>query len=87
MEKLAKLVQADGFCCLWAFLEAYKQAKTPELVMLARQAGFKMTARTIRQHRREYRRRKLACLGAANCLLLGRRSSPECPRTSDETCD
>lgn len=67
-EKLIKYAKVEGFCCMWAFLEAHRETHTSKLVELAREAGFNMTARAIRHQRRAYRRRETKCLGLPTCL-------------------
>lgn len=70
-EKLIKVARAEGFCCMWAFLEANRQVYTSELVRRAREAGITLTPRAIRHQRREYRRRgsSIKCEQLSKCLL------------------
>ena len=67
-EKLIKLVRFEGYCCLWSFLEVHRTTKTKELVKLAKEAGFDLTARAVRHQRRAYRRGLTVCKGATTCL-------------------
>lgn len=64
-EKWWKYAKSEGFCCLWAFLEANRTVHTSELVKLAKEAGFEITARALRHQRRAYRR------GGKSCEKLG----------------
>ena len=79
-EKLPKLARNKGFCCLWAFLEAHRTTTTTELLELAREAGFSINERTLRYHRRAYRKKSMVCAEVKGCFLLrqsrvGRRTS------------
>lgn len=67
-EKLIKHARASGFCCMWSFLEAHRETNTSELVKLAKEAGFPLTARAIRHQRRAYRRGLTKCKELKNCL-------------------
>jgi len=67
-EKLIKQARADGFCCMWAFLEANKATNTSELVKMARASGITITARAIRHQRRAYRRGLIKCEEKPACL-------------------
>lgn len=67
-EKLIKHARAEGYCCMWAFLEANRAIHTSELVRLAKGAGFTITARAIRHQRRAYRRGGIKCLELTQCL-------------------
>lgn len=67
-EKLIKHARASGFCCMWAFLEAHRQTNTSDLVVLAKEAGFPITARAIRHQRRAYRRGGIKCAELEKCL-------------------
>lgn len=79
-EKLIKTAHSQGFCCIWAFLEANRAVPTSQLVKLAKEAGFPLTARAIRHQRRAYRRRLIACEETTGCLLQAPRSSSQRPR-------
>ena len=67
-EKLIKHAKAEGYCCMWAFLEANRQVPTSVLVKLAREGGFTLTARAIRHQRRAYRRGGIKCEKLPSCL-------------------
>ncbi len=67
-EKLLKVAKREGYCCMWAFLEANKMTYTSDLVKLAKADGFPMTARAIRHQRRAYRNKKIVCEGRTDCL-------------------
>lgn len=67
-EKLIKHARLEGYCCMWAFLEANRAVHTSVLVKLAREAGFQITARAIRHQRRAYRRGMMTCEKLENCL-------------------
>ena len=69
-EKWIKFAKSEGFCCLWAFLEANRAVHTSKLVALAKEAGFTITARALRHQRRAYRRKQIECLklGTEKCL-------------------
>lgn len=67
-EKLVKAAKSEGYCCLWAFLEANRETTTARLVELAKELGFPLTARAIRHQRRAYRRKALSCVSAPGCL-------------------
>lgn len=67
-EKLIKHAKEEGYCCMWAFLEANRTVHTSVLVKLAKEAGFNITARAIRHQRRAYRRGQTKCQELPNCL-------------------
>lgn len=67
-EKLLKVAKHEGFCCMWAFLEANRTTHTSKLVILAKEAGFPLTARAVRHQRRAYRRHLIKCEELKNCL-------------------
>lgn len=67
-EKLIKVAKHEGFCCIWAFLEAHRQTTTSTLVRIAKDAGFPLSARAIRHQRRAYRQRLLECQSLTSCL-------------------
>lgn len=60
-EKWWKFAKQEGFCCLWAFLEANRAVHTSVLVKLAKEAGFEISARALRHQRRAYRRNQKSC--------------------------
>jgi hypothetical protein len=69
-EKLIKFARSEGYCCMWAFLEAHRETYTNELVKLAKEAGFELTARAIRHQRRAYRRKQIQCKQNDKCLKV-----------------
>lgn len=67
-EKLIKHAKDEGYCCMWAFLEANREVYTSVLVKLAREAGFPITPRAIRYQRRAFRKGEIKCEELENCL-------------------
>jgi len=67
-EKLIKLVRARGYCCIWMFLSVHRQTPTSALVRLAKDEGFKLTARAVRHQRRAFRQGCKSCERLPTCL-------------------
>ena len=64
-EKLIKFVREEGFCCLWAWLEANKSKLTSELM---KELGTTCGSRALRYHRADHRRKQTECEGLEKCL-------------------
>src|SRR5262245_10884389 len=63
--KLLKYVQREGYCCLWAWLEANRSKLTS---VLMKELEGVCTVRALRYHRADHRRKETACSGLASCL-------------------
>lgn len=63
--KLEPFVKSEGYCCLWAWLEANKRVYTS---VLYKQIAHLMTERALRQRRAAYRKGIVKCEGIKVCL-------------------
>lgn len=67
-EKLLKVIKAEGYCCMWAFLEANKATYTSKIIALARERGVSLTSRAVRYQRHAYREKLIKCEEKTSCL-------------------
>ena len=64
-EKIAKYARQQGFCCMWAFLEA-KRAKLTSQIMRDMQGV--CTVRALQQQRAAHRAKETQCKNLPECL-------------------
>ena len=65
-EKIVKYAKAEGFCCLWAFLEA-NRSKYTSTIMEDELKGV-CTDRALRHARAKHRNGELRCEKLETCL-------------------
>lgn len=65
--KIVKYAKAEGFCCLWAFLEANRATLTSKL-NTSINTHIEVTARALRTARRKHRLGETKCEGVKGCL-------------------
>lgn len=63
--KILKHAKAEGYCCLWAFLEANRGVYTSELMT---QLEGVCKLRALQTQRRAHRKGETECEGLKNCL-------------------
>ena len=63
--KLRKFVRTEGYCCVWAYLEAHRATYTS--VLMKDIEGW-ITTRALRQNRALFRQGKLVCEELRECL-------------------
>jgi hypothetical protein len=63
--KILKYARTEGFCCLWAFLEANRATLTSKLVQ--RMEGV-CTKRAVQQQRAKHRAKEISCEQLDSCL-------------------
>lgn len=63
--KILKYVRSEGYCCMWAWLEANRATLTSEL--MKRLEGV-CTVRALQYQRGDYRKKNTVCEGASACL-------------------
>jgi len=63
--KLRKFVREEGFCCVWAYLEANRATYTS---ILMKDIGSRVTTRALQQNRASYRSKTLVCEKLEKCL-------------------
>ena len=63
--KLLKYVKIEGYCCMWAWLEANRSKLTS--VIMKDIAGV-VTVRALRYHRADHRRGETSCDQLPSCL-------------------
>ena len=84
-QKLAKYVKDEGYCCLWAWLEANRAKLTSVLI---KEIGPVCTPRALQQNRAKHRAKILQCEGLGKCLKIAIRDGYTIhlhPRTKDDT--
>ena len=63
--KLLTFVREEGYCCLWAWLEANRSKLTSELV---KEIESVCTTRALQQNRAKHRAKLTKCEGLPSCL-------------------
>ncbi len=64
-KKVQKLVEIEGFCCLWAFFRANEKQSTSALWKVLEKG---CTKRALQQQRARYRDEQYHCEENKNCL-------------------
>lgn len=64
-QKLLPYIKDQGFCCLWAYLEA-NRAKLTSVLMS--ELDSVCTSRALRHHRADHRAGETKCEGLEKCL-------------------
>lgn len=85
--KLLPYIREEGYCCLWAWLEANRAQLTS---VLARETAGVLTLRALQQNRAKHRAKETACDQRPCCLKEKIRSgliqsSPVRPRKLDDS--
>lgn len=65
--KLLKYVRSEGYCCLWAWLEANRAVLTSELEKRIENI---CTKRALQQNRAKHRKKETKCEGEKDCLKI-----------------
>lgn len=66
--KLEPYVHAEGYCCLWAWLEANRAKYTNPLYQDAVAKGLNCTKRALQQNRAAHRAGEITCEQNPACL-------------------
>lgn len=64
--KIDKLIEAQGFCCKWAFLKAYEAVGSSKLLEILEGDG-QVTLRALQKQRERFRDGEFKCPRAATC--------------------